>query len=48
MNKIQVKPRHNVSLGTRIFQRYFETNFILREFYMGFYGEGIENINVKL
>ncbi len=28
---ITVKPRYNVSLGTKIFQRYFEMNVISRE-----------------
>ncbi len=41
-----MKPRYNVSQGTRIFPRYFEINVTSREFYMGFYGEGTENINV--
>jgi hypothetical protein len=41
-----VKPRYNVPLGTRIFQRYIEINVISREFYMGVYVEGPENTNV--
>ncbi len=43
-----VRPRYNVSLGTRICQRYLEINVISREFYIGAYGEGTENINVIL
>ncbi len=46
MKQYTVKPRYNVSLGTRIFQRYIEINVILREFYMGVYLEGPENTNV--
>lgn len=42
-----VKPRYDVTLRKTIFQRYFEINVLPREFYMGVYGEGPENIKVR-
>jgi hypothetical protein len=37
---IAVKPLYNVSLGTKILQRYIEINVISSVKYMGVYGEG--------
>ncbi len=39
-NLYTVKPRYNVAQGTTIFQRYIESNVILRAIYMESYEEG--------